>query len=103
MTVRALWVVAVAMACVVALGYAVSNRAATPQLAPVLVAKQLIPAGTPGRVVVVRGMASVVTDVPAEVGAVPDPSYLAGRVASHDVFPGELVKTSDFSAARRPL
>ena len=103
MTVRALWVVAVAMACVVALGYAVRNRAATPQLAPVLVAKQLIPAGTPGRVVVVRGMASVVTDVPAEVGAVPDPSYLAGRVASHDVFPGELVKTSDFSAARRPL
>ena len=61
MTVRALWVVAVAMACVVALGYAVSNRAATPQLAPVLVAKQLIPAGTPGRVVVCAGMASVVT------------------------------------------
>ena len=67
-----------------------------------LVAKQLIPAGTPGRVVVVRGMASVVTDVPAEVGAVPDPSSLAGRVASHDVFAGELVKTTDFSAARRP-
>ena len=100
MTVRALWVVAVAMACVVAVGSVVRNRAATPELAPVLVAKQLIPAGTPGRVVVVRGMASVVTDVPAEVGAVPDPSYLAGRIASHDVFPGELVKTSDFSAAR---
>ena len=25
----------------------------------------------------------------------PDPSYLAGRVASHDLFPGELLKTSD--------
>ena len=37
-------------------------------------------------------MAGVVTDVPAEVGAVPDPSYLAGRVAQHDVFPGELVE-----------
>ena len=43
-------------------------------------------------------MASVVTDVPAEVGAVPGPSYLMGRVASHDVFPGQLVNTSDFSA-----
>ena len=99
MTVRALWVVAVAMACVVVAGYVVGNRAATPKLAPVLVAKQLIPAGTPGRVVVARGMASVVTDVPAEVGAVPDPSYLTGRVASHDVFPGELANMSDFSAA----
>ena len=97
MTVRALWVVALAMACVVVVGYVVRNRATTPKLAPVLVAKQLIPAGTPGRVVVVRGMASVVTDVPAEVGAMPDPSYLAGRVALHDVFPGELVKMSDFS------
>ena len=99
MTVRALWVVAVAMACVVVVGYVVRNRAATPELAPVLVAKVFIPAGTPGHVVAKRGMAKIVTDVPAEVGAIPDPAYLAGRTASHDVLPGELVKTSDFSAA----
>jgi hypothetical protein len=43
-------------------------------------------------------MASVATDVPAEVGAVPDSSYLAGR-ASRDIPSGELVNTSDFSGA----
>lgn len=99
MTVRALWVVAVAMVCVVVVGSVVRSRAPAPKLAPVLVAKQLIPAGTPGHVVAARGMAKVVTDVPAEVGAIPDPSYLAGRVALHDVFPGELVNVSDFSPA----
>ncbi len=98
MTVRALWVVAVAMACVVLVGYVVRNRADAPKLAPVLVAKRLIPADTTGRAVVARGMAGVVTDTPAEVGAIPDPSYLMGRVASRDIFPGELVNMADFSA-----
>jgi hypothetical protein len=87
------------MACVVVVGYVVRDRAAAPKLAPVLVAKQLIPAGTPGRVVVARGMASVVTDVPAEVGAMPNPSYLMGRVVLRDIFPGELVNMYDFSVA----
>jgi ABC-type xylose transport system permease subunit len=99
MTVRALWVVAVAMACVVVVGFVIGERTPAPKLAPVLVAKQLIPAGTPGRVVVARGMATVVTDVPAEVGAMPNASYLIGRVALHDVFPGQLVNIADFSAA----
>ena len=48
------------------------------QLAPVLVAKQLIPAGTPGHVVAARGMAKVVTDVPAEVGAISRPELSGG-------------------------
>jgi hypothetical protein len=97
MTVRALWVVAVAMACVVVVGFVVRQRTPAPKLAPVLVAKQRIPAGTSGGVVVAHGMGTVVTDVPAEVGAVPNASYLTGRVALHDVFPGQLVNSANFS------
>ena len=57
---------------------------------PVLVAKQLVPAGTPGTVVASQGMYAATT-LPAkevEVGAVADPSYLAGRAAVADIFPG---------------
>ncbi len=68
---------------------------------PVLVAKQLIPRGTPGTLIASQGMYAPTT-VPrkeVEVGAISDPSYLAGRAASTDVFPGSQFTTQDFAAS----
>ena len=68
---------------------------------PVLVAKQLIPKGTPGSIVASQSMYAPTTlprkDV--EVGAIADPSYLSGRAASADIFPGQQFTSTDFAAA----
>lgn len=68
---------------------------------PVLVAKQLIPAGTPGTLVASQGMYAATT-LPAkevEVGAVADPAYLSGRAAATDIFPGQQFTATDFAAS----
>jgi Flp pilus assembly protein CpaB len=68
---------------------------------PVLVAKRLIPAGTPGTLVASEGMYAPTT-LPAkevEVGAIADPSYLSGRAASVDIFPGQQFTSTDFAAS----
>ena len=67
---------------------------------PVLVAKQLIPAGTPGTLVASEGMYAPTT-LPAkevEVGAIADPAYLSGRAAAADIFPGQQFTATDFAA-----
>ncbi|MGI8885631.1 MAG: Flp pilus assembly protein CpaB [Gaiellaceae bacterium] len=67
---------------------------------PVLVAKQLIPAGTPGTLVAGRTM-YVPTTLPrkeVEVGAIADPQYLSGRAAAQDIFPGQQFTALDFAA-----
>jgi Flp pilus assembly protein CpaB len=68
---------------------------------PVLVAKQLIPAGTPGTLVASQAMYAPTT-LPAkevEVGAIADPSYLSGRAAAADIFPGQQFTSTDFAAS----
>lgn len=68
---------------------------------PVLVAKQLIPAGTPGTLVASQSMYSPTT-LPAkevEVGAIADPAYLSGRAAATDIFPGQQFTATDFAAS----
>jgi Flp pilus assembly protein CpaB len=68
---------------------------------PVLVAKRLIPAGTPGTLVASEGMYAPTT-LPAkevEVGAIADPAYLSGRAAAVDIFPGKQFTATDFAAA----
>lgn len=68
---------------------------------PVLVAKQLIPQGTPGSIVASQSMYAPTT-LPrkeVEVGAIADPSYLSGRAASADIFPGQQFTALDFAAA----
>jgi Flp pilus assembly protein CpaB len=68
---------------------------------PVLVAKQLIPKGTPGTVVANQSMYAPTT-LPrkeVEVGAIADPSYLSGRAAAVDIFPGQQFTAVDFAAA----
>jgi Flp pilus assembly protein CpaB len=68
---------------------------------PVLVAKQLIPAGTPGTLVASNGMYAPTT-LPAkevEIGAIADPAYLSGRAAATDIFPGQQFTATDFAAS----
>jgi Flp pilus assembly protein CpaB len=68
---------------------------------PVLVANRLIPKGTSGTLVAQK--ASYVTRaIPKEqlkVGAITDPSYLAGRVAVTDILPNAQMTAADFTAA----
>jgi Flp pilus assembly protein CpaB len=68
---------------------------------PVLVAKRLIPNGTPGNVIATQGMYAPTTlpQKEVEVGAVADPSYLAGRAAAADIFPGQQLTETDFAAS----
>jgi Flp pilus assembly protein CpaB len=68
---------------------------------PVLVAKQLIPKGTPGSLVASNAMytATTLPNKDVVVGAVADPSYLAGRAAAVDIFPGAQITAADFSAS----
>ena len=67
---------------------------------PVLVAKQLIPQGTPGSIVASSAMyqATTVPQKDVQVGAISDPSYLAGRAAASNVFPGQQLTTTAFAA-----
>ena len=66
---------------------------------PVLVAKQLIPAGTPGTLVASQSMYAPTTlpKKEVEVGAISDPQYLSGRAASTDIFPGGQLTATDFA------
>jgi Flp pilus assembly protein CpaB len=68
---------------------------------PVLVAKQLIPKGTPGTLIATQSMyqSTTVPRKQAEVGSITDPSYLAGRAASADIFPGSQFTTADFATS----
>jgi pilus assembly protein CpaB len=67
---------------------------------PVLVAKQVIPQGTPGGTVATQGMYTA-TELPAkevEVGAISDPAILAGQAAATDIYPGQQLTSADFAA-----
>ena len=68
---------------------------------PVLVAKRLIPAGTPGSLVASQSMYAPTTlpQKEVEVGAISDPSYLSGRAAAAEIFPGQQLTATDFAAA----
>jgi len=68
---------------------------------PVLVANRLIPQGTPGTLVA-GGQMYTPTTLPrkeVEVGAIADPSYLSGRAAAADIFPGQQFTAADFAAS----
>jgi Flp pilus assembly protein CpaB len=68
---------------------------------PVLVAKQLIPAGTPGTLVASQSMYAPTTLPQKEVivGAISDPAYLSGRAAAADIFPGAQLTATSFAAS----
>jgi Flp pilus assembly protein CpaB len=67
----------------------------------VLVAKQVIPRGTPGTLIASQGM-YVPTTLPqkeVEVGALADPQYLTGRAAAADILPGQQFAAIDFAVS----
>src|SRR5687767_12166911 len=65
----------------------------------VLVAKSLILEGTSGDVVASKQTYQVaeILNKELKVGAVADPAFLNGRVATADVYPGQQITTADFS------
>jgi Flp pilus assembly protein CpaB len=68
---------------------------------PVLQAKQLIPAGTPGNIVASQQMyvATTLPNKEVDVGALADPQFLAGRAAAVDIYPGQQFTAADFAAS----
>ena len=66
----------------------------------VLVAGSLIPKGTSGDVVIDQKLfaPSTLTEDKAQDGAVADASALAGKVAVHDIYPGQQLAAKDFEA-----
>jgi hypothetical protein len=96
-SVRLLWGVAVAVALVVAIASRLADDRET-AATPVLVAKQFIPAGTPGDRISGRKMYAR-TSVPrgqVEDEAIADPGYLGGRVAATDIFLGAQLTAASF-------
>ena len=68
---------------------------------PTLVANRLIPQGTPGSLAASSAMYTATT-LPRKdvvVGAIADPSYLSGRAAAVDIFPGAQITAADFAAS----
>jgi Flp pilus assembly protein CpaB len=94
---------AAVVAAVILVGYLHRYRASvdsSSQPVTVLVAKGLIEKGTPGNVVGTQDLFQATTAPRDEIkeGAIADPASLRGRVAVDDVYPGQQLTISDFSA-----
>ena len=77
-----------------------SSVDSTAAAVPVLVAKNLIPKGTPGTAVATKGLyqsTSVPTDK-VQPGAISDPAALGGRLAISDIYPGAQLTLNNFTA-----
>jgi Flp pilus assembly protein CpaB len=77
-----------------------SSVDSTAAAVPVLVAKNLIPKGTPGTTVATKGLYQS-TSVPSDnvqPGAISDPNSLSGRLAVSDIYPGAQLTLNNFSA-----
>jgi Flp pilus assembly protein CpaB len=70
-----------------------------------LVANQLIPKGTSGSVVVNNGLSkpTSVQQANLQAGALSSAAGLAGKIATHDIYPGEQITASDFASDADPL
>jgi pilus assembly protein CpaB len=67
---------------------------------PVLVAKRLIPQGTAGDVLGTSGgfASTDIAKSAVKEGAITDPALLKGRVAAADIYPGQQLTATDFTA-----
>lgn len=66
-----------------------------------LVAKNLIPKGTPGSLIATRQQyqQQAFTKDTLKAGAITDPSILTGRVATTDIYPGQQLTIDDFTSS----
>lgn len=73
--------------------------------ATVLIAKHLIPKGTPGDAVATEQLFTTTSIRQSQLlaGAISDPVSLQGRVAAADIYPGQQLTTSDFIAGGASL
>ena len=99
----ALGIAAAVLAAILLIAYLVQYRSSVNDSTaptPVLVAKNLIPKGTSGTVIAEKQLfqAATLSKDDLKVGAISDPSYLNGRVAVADIFPGQQITTADLSA-----
>ena len=98
-----LGVIAAVIAAIALLVYLNHYRNSVTNNAPikVLVAKSLIPKGTPGDVVGTTGLYQITSYAKSQVktGAFLDPSTLTGQVALKDVYPGQQLTSADFGPA----
>lgn len=71
----------------------------------VLVANRLIPAGTSGSAVVSGDLFRPASSTQDQVkaGAVADAAALSGKVATHDIYPGQQITAADFAANADPV
>jgi Flp pilus assembly protein CpaB len=71
----------------------------------VLVAKGLIEKGTPGDIVITKGMfeTSRITKREEKQGAIGDPASLRAQVASADIYPGEQLTSKEFTGSSDSL
>jgi Flp pilus assembly protein CpaB len=67
----------------------------------VLISNNLVAKGSPADVLAGQGAfrTAQVRDSQLKGGAVTDPAQLRGKVATHDIYPGQQVTTADFAAA----
>jgi len=72
---------------------------------PALVAGRLIPKGTSGDIVVSGELfrPTTVAEDQLKGGAIADASVLKGKVATHDVYPGQQLTAADFASDADPL
>jgi Flp pilus assembly protein CpaB len=66
----------------------------------VLTAKRLIARGTPGSVIAAQQLYTTTTiaEDGVKTGAITDPGLLSGSVAANDIYPGQQLTSSDFTA-----
>lgn len=71
----------------------------------VLIADRLIPKGTSGDVVAADRLfrPTTISEDDVEAQALTDASTLAGKAATHDIFPGQQITAKDFSGSADPL
>ena len=105
--VHLLWIASVVLAAILLVVYLDRYRTRVEgENAPatVLVAKRLIPHGTPGTLIASRSMYAPTTLPPeeVEVGAISDPAYLSGRTTAADIFPGQQLTATDFAVSDMP-
>jgi len=101
----AIGVVAAALAALLLLVYLNryrNNLNAQNAAVSVLVAKSLIPKGTPGELIGTKSLfqATSVPKAQLKSGAISDPSSLQGVVALTDIFPGQQLTIQSFGAVR---
>jgi Flp pilus assembly protein CpaB len=72
---------------------------------PALIADRLIPKGTSGAVAVSGGYlkAGTVQQESLQAGALTGAGALQGKVATHDIYPGEQLTAADFASGADPL